>query len=117
MHYDRAGEYGAEDQFNAAVEEDVLASVVPEPGLCMLFFQPGLLHEGEDLHSGLKFILRTDVMFSRDPATKPVLSPDQSRALELLAQAERAEEGREHDLACSLYRRAYKLDPRLEFVR
>lgn len=117
LHLDRAGEYGAADQFKAAGDEDVMASVAPEPGLCMFFFQPGLLHEGEDLRSGLKFILRTDVMFTRDPASKPVLSPNQILALDLLGQAERAEEGREYDLACKLYRRAYKLDPRLEFMR
>lgn len=117
LHLDRAGEYAAADQFRAAEAEDILASIAPEPGLCILFFQPGLLHEGEELRSGLKYILRTDVMFIRDPNTKPLLTPEQLQALEILGQAERAEENKQCDLACSLYRRAYKLDPRLEFIR
>lgn len=91
-----------------------MASVRPEPGLCMLFFQPGLIHEGEDLRSGLKYILRTDVMFRRDPETKKTLTPVQAEALECLRQAEDAENRAEHNLACSLYRRAFKLDLNLE---
>jgi len=101
-------------QLNAAKDDEVLASVAPEPGLCLLFFQPGLLHEGEDLHSGLKYILRTDMMFQRDPSTKRALNANQIEALALAKQAEAAESRGEVDLACNLYRRAFKLDPELE---
>merc|ERR1712232_498847 len=59
------------DCYQLAQDDEVLASVAPEPGLCILFFQPGLMHEGEDLHSGVKHILRTDMMFRRDPDSKP----------------------------------------------
>merc|ERR1712051_938897 len=75
---------------NAALErakEDVLASVPPEAGLCLLFYQNGLLHEGEDLYSGSKYILRTDVMFRRDPSTKPERTPREAEALELARRA------------------------------
>jgi hypothetical protein len=101
-------------QFKLADDSEVLASVAPEPGMCMLFFQPGLLHEGEDLHSGLKYLLRTDVMFRRDPATKVQRTMQQAKAMDLVQQAQAAEERGECDLACSLYRRAFKLDPDIE---
>ena len=42
-------------------------SVHPEPGLCVIFPQADLdfFHEGTKVTKGLKYILRTDVMFSR----------------------------------------------------
>merc|ERR1712129_546900 len=61
-----------------AADDQVLASLQPEAALCLLFFQPGLLHEGEDVKEGSKHILRTDVMFRRDPGTGPTRTP-QSR--------------------------------------
>jgi hypothetical protein len=103
-----------EDQLNAAQKDEIMASVAPETGLCLLFFQPGLLHEGEDLHKGLKYILRTDMMFQRDLSTKRVRNANQIEALAIAKQAQAAEERKEVDLACSLYRRAFKLDPELE---
>merc|ERR1719305_1218583 len=69
-------------------EEEVLASISPEPGLCIMFFQPGLLHEGEDLFDGEKYILRTDVMCQRDAASRPLRTAHQLEALELLHEAE-----------------------------
>ena len=40
-------------------------SVVPEPGLCVIFPQVDLdfYHEGTQVTSGLKYIMRTDVMY------------------------------------------------------
>mmetsp|Transcript_16670 Transcript_16670/g.37540 ORF Transcript_16670/g.37540 Transcript_16670/m.37540 type:complete len:335 (-) Transcript_16670:121-1125(-) len=105
-----------ENYLKLASDDQVLASVAPEQGLCVLFFQPGLLHEGEDLRGGVKHILRTDVMFRRDPDTKPQLTPRQAEALSLLRQAEAAEASHECDRAAQLYRRAFKLDPRLERI-
>mmetsp|Transcript_157952 Transcript_157952/g.278858 ORF Transcript_157952/g.278858 Transcript_157952/m.278858 type:complete len:427 (-) Transcript_157952:80-1360(-) len=102
------------EQYKLAPDEEVLASIDPEPGLCILFFQPGLLHEGEDLYSGEKFILRSDMLFRRDPTTKPERTEQQVEAARLVEQAAAAEARKECDLACSLYRRAFKLDPKLE---
>lgn len=97
-----------------AAGDQLLASVPPEAGSCILFFQPGLLHEGEDLRAGEKHILRTDVMFRRDADTRPRFTPEQAEARSLLRQAEEAEAACECDRAVSLYRRAFRLDPRLE---
>uniref|UniRef100_A0A7S0A3H7 Prolyl 4-hydroxylase alpha subunit domain-containing protein n=1 Tax=Pyrodinium bahamense TaxID=73915 RepID=A0A7S0A3H7_9DINO len=97
-----------------AGEDQVLASVAPRAGQCLLFFQPGLLHEGAELLSGVKHILRTDVMCRRDPDSRPRLTPQQAEALDLLRRAQEAEERCECDRAVELYRRAFKLDRRLE---
>lgn len=41
--------------------------VKPETGLCLLFRQdvPELLHEGEEVKAGTKYILRTDVLYEK----------------------------------------------------
>lgn len=108
-----------ENHLKPAQEEQVLASIEPEPGLCILFFQPGLLHEGEELRSGAKHILRTDVMCHRDPSTKPLRTEKQVEALSLALEAQALEastDPAELKRACELYRRAFKLDPKLERV-
>jgi len=108
-----AEDYGLE----AAAEERVLASIQPEPGLCILFFQPGLLHEGQDLTSGVKHMLRTDVMFCRDEASRPQRSSEEEQALDFVRRAESLEElgtAEACNEACRLYRRAFKLYPALE---
>eukprot|EP00812_Abedinium_dasypus_P009187 NODE_2897_length_857_cov_319.674564.p2 GENE.NODE_2897_length_857_cov_319.674564~~NODE_2897_length_857_cov_319.674564.p2 ORF type:complete len:120 (+),score=41.00 NODE_2897_length_857_cov_319.674564:50-361(+) len=97
-----------------AREENVLASLAPEAGHCLLFFQPGLLHEGEEVRGGIKHILRTEVMFRRDPATKPERTPEQLEARSLAEQAETAAENCDFELSRKLYGRAFSLDPRLE---
>ena len=40
-------------------------SVQPEEGAGLLFYQPGLLHEGRTLLKGEKWLLRTDIIFCR----------------------------------------------------
>lgn len=114
LHFPENETATIESQFKLAHDAEVLASIEPEPGSCILFFQPGLWHEGADIHSGVKYILRSDVMYRRDPATKKQRTPKQAQAMELLQQAQAAEERRECDLACRLYRRAFKLDPDIE---
>lgn len=107
-------EMSQENEFKLAKDHEVLASVKPEAGLCILFFQPGLMHEGEDLYGGTKYILRTDVMCRRAPNTKPELSSQKLEARALVRDAELAEERSECERARYLYRRAFKLDPELE---
>jgi hypothetical protein len=104
-----------DNQYKVAEEHQVLASIPPEAGSCLLFLQPGLLHEGEDLRSGTKYILRSDVMFRRDPKSVAAqLSPQQLEAMRVLEQAQIAEERREFTQSIALYKRAFSLDPRLE---
>jgi len=95
-------------------DDTVISSIDPEAGMCLLFFQPGLLHEGDDVQHGQKYILRTDVMFRRDPSSKPQRTPQQEEAYRLVQQAQTLEEKGECDAAARLYRRAFKLEPPLE---
>jgi len=103
-----------ENYLKLAADDQVVASLEPEAGLCLLFFQPGLLHEGEDVREGSKHILRTDVMFRRDPGTGPSRTPQEQEAWRLVQEAQAAEAAADCDRACHLYRRAFKLDPNLE---
>lgn len=105
-----------ENYLKQADDRLVLASIQPEPGLCLLFFQPGLLHEGEELRQGVKHLLRTDVMFHREPGTGLQRTPQEEEAWRLLQAAQAAEAASECDAAWKLYRRAFKLDPKLERV-
>jgi len=56
--------------------------IPPEAGLCLLFRQPPgqhYFHDGEQLASGLKYLLRTDVMYRRRSTAEPVATiKDQS---------------------------------------
>lgn len=108
------GDLTYENYLRLGADDQVLASLQPEAGLCLLFFQPGLLHEGEDVNDGSKHILRTDVMFRRDPGTGPSRTPQEQEAWEMAQEAQIAEAAGECDRACQLYRRAFKLDPKLE---
>jgi len=106
-------ELNQQNYLKPAQESDVLASVQPEAGLCLLFFQPGLLHEGEELRAGVKHILRTEVMFRRKVGTAPERSEREKTALALAKEAQ-AISDTEPSRACELFRRAFKLDPKLE---
>jgi hypothetical protein len=107
-----------ENHLQPASEGDILASVTPEPGLCLLFFQPGLLHEGEEVLRGAKHILRTDVMFRRDAGSAPARSAQEEEAWRLAQEAAALESSAQgpadYARACQLYRRAFKLDPKIE---
>jgi hypothetical protein len=56
-------------------------------------------------------------MFERDPSTAPQLTNQEKEAKECLANAEQLEEAGELTEAVKLYKRAYRLDPRLEDQR
>jgi prolyl 4-hydroxylase len=62
--YLNGGFSGGETSFqDLDVAPDRVTSVVPQPGLA-LFFEHPLLHKGEVVHAGRKYVLRTDVMFA-----------------------------------------------------
>mmetsp|Transcript_16760 Transcript_16760/g.20159 ORF Transcript_16760/g.20159 Transcript_16760/m.20159 type:complete len:206 (-) Transcript_16760:1355-1972(-) len=83
-----------------------LNEVQPQAGSALCFYHD-LLHEGEQLQSGTKYIARTDVMYQR---TQPIHPHRDNERQALLREAERLEacRGKEMD-AMELYRRAEKL--------
>eukprot|EP01128_Nolandella_sp_AFSM9_P006583 TRINITY_DN3424_c0_g1_i1.p1 TRINITY_DN3424_c0_g1~~TRINITY_DN3424_c0_g1_i1.p1 ORF type:complete len:295 (+),score=45.75 TRINITY_DN3424_c0_g1_i1:89-973(+) len=103
----------AKDEHNRFKAQDQYISyrVAPETGLALLF-NHRFLHEGDYLKSGLKYLMRSDVMYKRiDP---PVFDKKEILALELLKKASAFEDNREPEEAVKLYMRAYKLWPALE---
>ena len=61
-----------EEGLYRAMDQDILESVQPEEGSCLIFWHP-LLHEGQKLepNSASKFILRSDIMYRLAVAPEP----------------------------------------------
>ena len=69
--YLNGGFQGGETKFLGDDDEEGKAStlekvIVPETGMIMAFEQD-LMHEGSELKSGIKYTIRTDVMYSYSP--------------------------------------------------
>ena len=88
--------------------------VVPAETGIAIMFDAKMLHEGTELLSGTKWLLRADVVYHR---VERMFAEDsnRSKAVELLNEAEYFEESGRADLAVRNYRAAYKLCPELEF--
>lgn len=93
-----------------------IASIQPVQGLAAIFHQ-ALLHDGETLLKGEKYLLHTDLMYTRDvpfemdDVFRGLSSEEKgSKALEI---ASRLEDANNQAEAVSWYRRAYKLNPDL----
>jgi hypothetical protein len=102
---------------SAPHEHEVLGKVPPIEGLAAVFWD-SLFHDGEELTGGVKYLLRTDVMFQRDEPC------DLNRVFEGLSAEEKGEralalvvkleDGNNLDDAIVWYRKAYRLNPALE---
>ena len=79
-------------------------------------FLHDLMHDGEFLKAGSppKWLFRSEVMFERDPDTAPKMSEQQIEARKYLKMAEDAESQGDILSATSLYKKAYRLDFRLD---
>merc|ERR1711971_31563 len=84
--------------------------VQPEEGAALLFYQPNLLHKGQPLRAGEKWLLRTDVMFRRNDM--PSATEVEARQIHRMAQE--LETDGKADSAWPLYAKAFKLWPALE---
>ena len=75
MLYLNAPKLGGETNFLDA-EESLVTAVAPKPGL-MLAFDHELRHEGALLKAGVKYCVRTDVMYRKvAPDAPPKADPD-----------------------------------------
>ncbi|XP_025104721.1 uncharacterized protein LOC112570498 [Pomacea canaliculata] len=99
-----------EDGKYCAEEKNIICSIQPEAGLAIIF-NHHRLHEGQQLKDGVKYILRTDIMFHN--ISQGIKTPSQDKALELLQEAERKEASGDCLEAAELYRKAFKLSPEL----
>jgi len=89
----------------------ITQSIIPEPGLVLLF-QHNMLHEGSALKTGLKYIMRTDVMFQRTSRNKQI-DPNEAEALYYLKLAENYELNGNAEEAMQYYRKAFKKSTKL----
>jgi len=116
MYTNEAGEF-------EAGRKRIFASVVPERGAALVFYQKGLLHEGADIaravptRSGQKVILRSDVFFRRtgdgegrrgpeQPTTGVFSDGDRAAAERWLAESEDYEVMGDYETAAELYEKA-----------
>jgi hypothetical protein len=103
--------------FDEKQEFEVLGHMQPREGMAAVF-RDTLFHDGEVLGEGEKYLLRTDVLFSRDvPFQFDALFVDlaeEQKAQKALDLALRLEDGGNREEAVRWYRKAFKLDPRLE---
>jgi len=96
-----------------AQAENILHKIKPEPGMALVFNHM-ILHEGERVQSGLKYIMRSDILYERVEGTQRVVTPQEEEALRLYQEAETLEcDGRQME-AAALYRKAFRLCPELE---
>lgn len=106
LYQDAEGKYCAE-------EKNIRERIQPETGMAILF-NHHRLHEGSQVRNGVKYILRTDIMYVKCGENQ--YSPEEEEALKLLQEAERLEGCGECMKAAKLYRKAFKLAPALEQV-
>ncbi|OCL08080.1 hypothetical protein AOQ84DRAFT_439812 [Glonium stellatum] len=110
------------DRAGSAVSEGgfvVLGAVQPEIGAASVF-RDSLFHDGEVLREGVKYLLRTDIMFEREEefdfeGLYGRLSMEE-RGKKALEIARCLEDGGSGGEAVVWYRKAFKLDPELERV-
>ena len=88
--------------------------VRPRRGAALVFYQPGLLHAGRPLKKGVKYLMRSDVRFVRDPDSFEALTEKQEEAVRIKQLAEELELAGQADEAWKMYRKAFKMFPALE---
>ena len=83
----------------------------------LLIFDHKILHEGKQVTEGVKYIMRSDVMYERfDTTAESVTDEDRTcaQAVRLFHEGMKLEEMQLIDEAIKKYSRAYKLCPELE---
>ncbi|XP_074644083.1 uncharacterized protein LOC141900911 [Tubulanus polymorphus] len=88
-------------------ERNVLIRIKPETGMATVF-NHHRLHEGEQLKSGEKYILRTDIMFQKEQGEE-VVDEAYEKAMKLISMAEQLEADGEVMEAAEMYRKAFKI--------
>lgn len=94
-----------------AEEENICYRVVPEAGMALIF-NHYILHEGENVVGGMKYIFRSDILFRRNEP--PQLCDSESLAISYLEQAKACENEGDFEGAVKWYKKAFRLCPTLE---
>eukprot|EP00300_Choanocystis_sp_HF-7_P014617 c18751_g1_i2.p1 GENE.c18751_g1_i2~~c18751_g1_i2.p1 ORF type:complete len:250 (+),score=14.38 c18751_g1_i2:191-940(+) len=93
-------------------DDCVELKVKPEAGMAIVF-NHYLMHDGETVTEGLKYMMRSEVMFER--SVYPTFSASEDEAMRLYRSATEVEAAGDPMQAMQLYRRAFKLCPALEY--
>jgi len=86
----------------------ILDAVAPMPGRMLVFYHR-IMHEG--VPAAEKYIIRTDVLYHREPEL--CTAPEDAEAFELYQEAQLVAERGDCDGALKLFRRAFRLSPAL----
>lgn len=107
LHFDESR------QIYCSPSESVFASLKARRGDCLVF-DHRLLHEGQQVMSGEKYLIRSDVMYEHEERELDEVEKCQEAALGLFLAGVREEEGGDVDAAIKLYKKAFKMCPEIE---
>jgi len=96
-----------------AEKNNVILGVPPKAGQALVFYHQ-IMHEGEKLLDGVKYIMRTDIMYTC--MEEHLVDPKDDEAVRLYQTAENLESEKRYDEAAAYYRRSFKLSPALALV-
>jgi hypothetical protein len=113
--------FDSERQIYCSPSESIFASLAAEKGDCLVF-DHHILHEGAQVKSGRKYIMRSDVMYLKSPhvaskeMTEEMIAKEKRKedAIRIYYEGMKLEESGDVDGGISKYRRAYKICPELE---
>lgn len=95
-------------------DESVTVKLKPTVGMCLIFNQ-NILHEGATVTSGLKYFVRTDILYKKiESYVDETLNETQKLALKFYEQGLEHERNDEHDEAIQTYRKAHKIYDQVE---
>lgn len=87
--------------------KEVYYEVKPVMGMAIIF-NHHLYHQGSPLKSGVKYIVRSDIMYTR------IKDEDWSEGMKLLTEAKDAENNKDYDTAVTKYKQAFTVCPVME---
>eukprot|EP01112_Ceratiomyxa_fruticulosa_P013515 TRINITY_DN3803_c0_g2_i4.p1 TRINITY_DN3803_c0_g2~~TRINITY_DN3803_c0_g2_i4.p1 ORF type:complete len:220 (-),score=34.51 TRINITY_DN3803_c0_g2_i4:110-769(-) len=100
-----------ESKIFQGTKDNILRAVVPQAGMALIFLHP-IMHEGEQVVGGMKYILRTDIMYKRDSDFVVDEDPKEVEARRLFRLASEIEK-EDPMKAVQYYSRASKLSATL----
>jgi len=89
----------------------VIRSISPTQGSALVFHHY-LLHEGELLTEGNKYILRSDIFYKRE--NTPDMEPLEKEAIDWMIKGQQFEFEKNYPEATKCYKKAYRLYPEIE---